>query len=83
MLWQAANFLFGAAAEPHDLLHEPLFRILSSGLLTAGVVSLVLRVRLGCGSIAAYHSVSVFTEFTSIFAPLVTCLCVVLLWIMG
>ncbi len=42
---QAANFLFGAAAEPHDMLHEPLFRILAAGLATAGVVSLALRVR--------------------------------------
>lgn len=41
---QAANFLFGAAAEPHDLLHEPLFRILSSGLLTAGFTAFALRV---------------------------------------
>jgi hypothetical protein len=39
----AADFLFGAAAQPHDFLHEPLFRILSSGLLTAGITSLALR----------------------------------------
>ncbi len=41
---QAADFLFGAAAQPHDFLHEPLFRILSSGLVTAGITSLALRV---------------------------------------
>lgn len=41
---QAADFLFGAAAQPHDFLHEPLFRILSSGLLGAAITSLALRV---------------------------------------
>jgi len=41
---QAADFLFGAAAQPHDFLHEPLFRIFSTGLLSAGAASLALRV---------------------------------------
>ncbi len=43
---QAANLLFGAAAEPHDFLHEPLFRILSTGLLSAAASSFALKV--GC-----------------------------------
>ena len=42
---QAADFLFGASAQPHDLLHEPLMRILSTGTLTAGAIALALRVR--------------------------------------
>lgn len=44
MRLQAADFLFGAAAQPHDLLHEPLLRILSAGLLSASFVSMALRV---------------------------------------
>lgn len=42
---QAADFLFGVSAQPHDLLHEPLMRIFATGSLTAAAVSLALKVR--------------------------------------
>ena len=41
---QAANLLFGAAAEPHDFLHEPLFRLLSTGLLSSAASAFALKV---------------------------------------
>ena len=59
---QAADFLFGAAAQPHDLLHEPLMRIFATGSLTAAAVSLALKVRTqhaarlaSCGTLYFLH----------------------------
>lgn len=39
-----ADFLFGAAALPHDFLHEPLLRILATGFAGASTAAASLNV---------------------------------------
>ena len=41
---QAADFLFGTAALPHDFLHEPLLRILATGFAGASTAAASLNV---------------------------------------
>ena len=41
---QAADFLFGASAQPHDALHEPLLRLVATGSLAGAAASLGLNV---------------------------------------
>ena len=41
---QAADFLFGTAALPHDALHEPLLRILATGFAGASTAAASLNV---------------------------------------
>lgn len=45
---QAADLIFGANAQPHDFLHEPLLRLVATGALGSAAVALALNVSDRC-----------------------------------
>eukprot|EP00891_Asterochloris_glomerata_P007760 jgi/Astpho2/7760/Aster-07599 len=51
----AADFLFGASAQPHDALHEPLLRLVATGSLAGAAASLGLN-RLARGELCGLTS---------------------------
>ena len=53
---QAADFLFGASAQPHDFLHEPLLRILATGFARSSPAAASLNVSLATPSCINSHA---------------------------